>query len=471
MKKIVFRITGFLLVLIAVLAMVHQVLSFKHRDGLYSMQKFYEQEEGTVDVLVLGPSLAFADINTAVLWDEYGMSAFNLAGSIQPMWNTYYYLKEALKYQRPKVIVLEASLVTMVDDYGDRSRIIKNTFGMKWSRDKVEAIKVSAPKEQWGEYLLGYLQYHSRYEEILREDFQVNRGSLQYDNWKGFMCTLQTRPQETTDVRDVTQRAELSQKTESYYRKVIELAKEEDIPILITISPYPSVSETAQAYFNRASDIAKEYDVPFINYNLFYEELGLDYQEDVSDVMHLNYRGNPKYSRHLGQYLADHYDLTDHRGDSAYDSWEQNSRWHLAVIAYQDIVNCRDMEQMFGLLKDEDLDIILSVDGDYDPADGNLRTFLSAFSVPSDGTQGIWHISGTKVECVAITHGPEQVRQIQYPYHTLTMKSSGNENSIYFDTTQYKTVDRGVNVLICSKVTGEVVDSFGVAVYGDGIYK
>ena len=108
MKKIVFRITGFLLVLIAVLAMVHQVLSFKHRDGLYSMQKFYEQEEGTVDVLVLGPSLAFADINTAVLWDEYGMSAFNLAGSIQPMWNTYYYLKEALKYQRPKVIVLSA---------------------------------------------------------------------------------------------------------------------------------------------------------------------------------------------------------------------------------------------------------------------------------------------------------------------------------------------------------------------------
>lgn len=471
MKKIIFRVIGFAILLMTTLAMISHVLFFKHRDGLYSMQKFYEQEEGTVDVLVLGPSLAFADINTAVLWNDYGISAFNLAGSIQPMWNTYYYLKEALKYQRPEVIVLEASLVTMADDYGDRSRIIKNTFGMKWSRDKVEAIKVSAPKEQWGEYLLGYLQYHSRYEEILSEDFLVNRGSLQYDNWKGFMCTLDTRAQETTDVRGVTERAELSQKTEFYYRKVIELAKEEGIPILVTVSPYPSVSETAQAYFNRASDIADEYGVTFINYNLFYQELGLNYQEDVSDVMHLNYKGNQKYTRHLGKYLTEHYDLTDHRGDQKYDSWEQNSQWHLASIAYQEIVSCSDMEQMFELLKDDDLDIIISVDSEYDLADGNLRTFLSAFSVPSDGTQGIWHISGTNVECVAITHGPEQVRQIRYPYHTLTMKSSGEENSVYFDTTQYKTVDRGVNVLICSRVTGEVVDSFGVAVYGDGIYK
>ncbi|MCI9359795.1 MAG: hypothetical protein HFG65_02350 [Hungatella sp.] len=471
MKKIIFRITGFGILLIAALALVNQVLSFKSRDGLYSMQKFYEQEEGTVDVLVLGPSLAFADINTAVLWNDHGISSFNLAGSIQPMWNTYYYLKEALKYQRPKVIVLEASLVTMQDDYGDQSRIIKNTFGMRWSRNKVEAIKASAPKEQWGQYLLGYLQYHSRYEELLSEDFQINRGSLQYDNWKGFMCTTDTRPQEANDVRNVAKREELSGKTEDYYRKVIELAKGEEIPLLIVVAPYPTITEWSQACFNTASDIAAEYQVPFINYNLFYQDLDLDYTKDVSDIMHLNYRGNQKITRHLGDYLVSHYDLEDHRGDNAYDSWEQNSRWHLAEIAYQDIVNCMDMEQMFELLKNDDLDIIISVDSEYPESDGNLKVFLSAFSVPSDGTEGIWHISGTNVECIAITREQEQVRQIRYPYHTLTMKAAGGENSIFFDTTQYKTVEQGVNVLVCSKTTGEVVDSFGIAVYGDGIYK
>lgn len=464
MKKIFFRVAGFAVLLILALYLTNQILFFKYRDGIYSMQKFYEQEEGTVDVLVLGPSLAYADVNTAVLWKDYGISAFNLAGSIQPMWNTYYYLKEALKYQRPKVIVLEASIVTMVDDYPDKSRIIKNTVGMRWSKDKLEAIKVSAPKEQWGEYLLGYTQYHSRYEELSREDFLINRGSLQYDNWKGFMCTVNTEKQEARDVSHVVERAELSSKTESYYRKVIELAQEADIPLLIVISPYPAVSEWAQTYYNRASDIADEYGVPFINFNLFYQELGIDYATDASDTMHLNYKGNPKYSRYLGEYLVTHYRLKDHRGDEAYASWEQNSRWHLAYIAYQDIVNCTDMGQMPALLRDDSLDIIISVDGEYSQEDQKLRTFLSAFSVPSDGTEGIWHISGTDVACIA--NGQERVERIKYPYHTLIMKSTGNENRIYFDTTQYKKAEQGVNVLICSKITGEVVDSFGIAADG-----
>lgn len=470
-KKRIFRVTGFGALLLITLAVANGILTFKYRDGIYSMQKFYEQEEGTVDVLVLGPSLAYADVNTAVLWNDYGISAFNLAGSIQPLWNTYYYLKEALKYQRPKVIVLEASLVTMVDDYPDNSRIIKNVCGMRWSRDKLEAIKVSAPKEKWGEYLLGYTQYHSRYDEITWEDFVANKGSLQYDNWKGFMCTMGTMEQEAQDITGVVKRAELSQKTETYYRKVIELAGEEEIPLLIVISPYATVSERAQSYFNRASDIAAEYGVPFVNYNLFYKELGIDYQEDASDVMHLNYKGNQKYTRHLGKYLSEHYNLPDHRGDEAYASWEQNSRWHLADIRNQDIINCWDMEQMYDLLKDDDLDLVFSIDGSNLENDQTLRTFLAAFHVPFDGTESIWKVSGTNVECVSIAHGQDQARQIQYPYHTLTMRSTEQENSVYFDTTRYKEVDQGVNVLICSRITGEVVDSFGIVAYEGTIYR
>ena len=163
MKKKIFGSLCFGIVLILLLFLTKNVFSFKYGDGIYGMEKFYEQEEGTVDVLILGPSLAFADINTATLWSEYGISAFHLGGSIQPMWNTYYYMKEALKYQRPKVMILEASVPNMMRDYSAQSRIIKNTYGMKWSKDKLEAIRVSAPREQWNEYLFEHLQYHSRY--------------------------------------------------------------------------------------------------------------------------------------------------------------------------------------------------------------------------------------------------------------------------------------------------------------------
>ena len=475
MKKKIFGSLGFGIVLILLLFWTKNVFSFKYGDGIYGMKKFYEQEEGTVDVLILGPSLAFADINTATLWSEYGISAFHLCGSIQPMWNTYYYMKEALKYQRPKVMILEASVTNMMSDYSDQSRIIKNTYGMKWSKDKLDAIRASAPREQWNEYLFEHLLYHSRYEEISRADFLPDQGSLQYEDWKGFMCLMKTVPQEGTDVSHVKERSELSGKTEEYYRKTIELAKEEGIPLLIVVSPHAGISEWSQTIYNTAADIAGEYEVPFINYNLCLEEIGLDYSKYMADPMHLNYKGNQKYTRNIAKYLSQRYNLTDHRGDERYDSWERNSNWYLAAMSCQEIVECTDLTEMTSLLQREDLDIVISVDGTYSQEDGNLRAFLQAFQIPSNGETGIWIVSEGKVD--GLGWGPEQIRQIPYPYHVLTMKSVWSQekgqytNSVSFDTTFYKQVENGINVVLCSKATGELVDSFGILAGENEIYR
>lgn len=110
MKKSVIRIGSFILILGVILGYVNKVFKVKYSDGIYSVTKFYELEDDTVDVLILGSSHAFENFNTGTLWDEYGMASYILAGSLQPMWNTYYYLKEALKTQTPELIVLEAFL-------------------------------------------------------------------------------------------------------------------------------------------------------------------------------------------------------------------------------------------------------------------------------------------------------------------------------------------------------------------------
>ena len=46
-------------------------------------------------------------MNTQLLWDEYGMAAYLMTGAEQPLWNSYYNLKEALKTQKPKLVVLD----------------------------------------------------------------------------------------------------------------------------------------------------------------------------------------------------------------------------------------------------------------------------------------------------------------------------------------------------------------------------
>lgn len=64
-------------------------------------------------------------MNTGTLWDDFGIASFDLCGSIQPLWNTYYYMKEALETQKPKVMVVDMFAAVLADEYSDHSRIIK----------------------------------------------------------------------------------------------------------------------------------------------------------------------------------------------------------------------------------------------------------------------------------------------------------------------------------------------------------
>lgn len=84
MKKYVKRIISVvLLIAIAVggLWYADLVLVPKRLDGIVSMQDFYAQPEGTVDVLLVGNSHSGVNIDTATLWSEYGLSAMTFGAA------------------------------------------------------------------------------------------------------------------------------------------------------------------------------------------------------------------------------------------------------------------------------------------------------------------------------------------------------------------------------------------------------
>ena len=57
--------------------------------------------------------------------------------------------------------------------------------------------------------------------------------------------------------------------------------------------------------------------------SLLTDEIPIDWETDSRDGGdHLNYYGAMKVSSYMSGYLADHYDLPDHRGDSAYSAWD-----------------------------------------------------------------------------------------------------------------------------------------------------
>lgn len=463
--KTVIKMIIFIMLLCLGLGYANHVLSLKYED-IYSMKKFYELGDDTVDVLILGSSHAYADINTGTLWEKHGIASYILAGSSQPMWNTYFYLQEALKTQMPKLVVLEGYRVVETEEFTGDSYIIRNTFGMKWSRNKLDAIRSSAPEERWPEFLMGYTQYHDRYAELSGEDFIINQEARQYENWKGSILRTETTPTEVPDVSEYSECGELTDKTEMYYRAIIELCQEKEIPLLIVISPYAGITEEDQEAFNAAEKIAEEYQVPFLNYNLMNDVLLLDYTTDSAEASHLNYRGVRKLTENLGGYIAEHYEIPDHRGETAYSSWDKDAEYLYALINDQRMQEMVDVDGISDYIIENKYEVILSVDGYCDGENEGVKTVLTSFGIKELGNGGIWYFEeGNRLGWNS--GDGENSCFLEMDRHDFGLSrtrddASRYDNVIQIDGRKYKTVNNGLNIVVFDKLSDCVADSFGL---------
>ncbi|WP_051226524.1 SGNH/GDSL hydrolase family protein [Butyrivibrio sp. MC2013] len=467
MKKSAIRITAFLLVLVLVLTAWNGIFKFKYGDGIYSVKKFYEQKDNSVDVLFVGSSHAFEDFNTGTLWDEYGMAGFVLGASIQPTWNSYYYLKEALKTQTPRLIVLEGYSVALDYEYSDDQRIIKNNFGLKLSADKIESLRTSAPLERFKEFFLEYIQYHTRYRELERGDFEPDQGDPLYADWKGFGCSISTESLESIDAAAITDTRPLFEKSEEYYRRIIELAQSRDIPILIVMSPFAGITVEEQMAFNRAGEIASEYGAAFINCNNLVSDIGLDYTTDMADIGHLNFRGTPKFSRYIGAYITEHYDIPDRRGDERYSSWERDAEYIRQKIYDQELTEITDLAAYADKLRNPFYTLFISFDGEYGDVNvPDLRYVLDRIGIPSDIDGGVLCLQAGELSWKNASKNDEYY--LTAGSHDFRLRSSSNSDNgaisctITADTFTRKAVTNGINILVYDSRTDKIVDMAGL---------
>lgn len=310
-------------------ALCCRILTLKSEDGIKQMQSYYLQKDNTVDVILLGSSHIYCDVNTGILWDEYGISAFDLGGAEQPYWNSYYFLKEALKTQKPKVVVMDVTIPGIRSvDYQPEFWTVTNLYGMKWNLNRLEATKVSTVESKFDAILNPMNIMHTRYDELTKDDFADENRSI---NYKGFDFRENTDVHETIDMSSVTETMPMKEKEEKYYRMIIDYAKEQNIPLLLISVPFPVYHyEDAQKIYNYEFQIAAEENVPYIDFNKdnYYEKIGLDFETDLADEFHLNVPGHEKFTKYLGEYLKTTYQLEDHRGDKRYASWEKDALMH-----------------------------------------------------------------------------------------------------------------------------------------------
>lgn len=306
MKRNILRMIAFVIIFLVLLTAANRLLIFKHEDGIPQMRAYYKEPADSIDVLCMGSSHVFANINPTQLYEQYGIMAYDLAGSMQPMWNTYYVFQEALKYQKPKVLVLDVFRLTEGFTYSKDSKVVKNTYGMRFSSNKVESIHESleAPADS-GEilmHLIGLPSYKERIWELSSDD--ISKLFIKEDPDNGYRPLYEVEVYDKPDVSGVIESKPIEPKTKEYFLKILELAKQNGIKVLLINAPY-IINEDDKMIYNTLEGmlLAGELpgDVEYLDFNDLYEELGLDFSADFADYDHLNVNGGQKFNQYLGE--------------------------------------------------------------------------------------------------------------------------------------------------------------------------
>ena len=177
---------AFVLVLALMLNTVNHVLLPKRQDGITNVAQYRTIDSGLVDVLVIGSSMSGINFEFETFWSEYGISVFGLGSGVQPLWDSYYRLREGVETNKPKVVVLDVTGVTQHYEYSDAGVKTTSLLGLPMSLNRIEAVRAACPQGEWLNYIFGFGQYHGRFSSLTNSDFSYEYGPFDWGSWYAF---------------------------------------------------------------------------------------------------------------------------------------------------------------------------------------------------------------------------------------------------------------------------------------------
>ena len=435
----------------------------KTMSGTSQLYNFYQLEKNTVDVLLVGSSHTYCSVNTCMLFDDYGISSFDLACGGQPIWISYAYLEEALKTQRPQLVVCDIFMMRREQEEITNAAL-QGLMNIKMSPQKWKAIKVSRNTRVFDSLgiFLNFPYTHTRYRELTESDF------LDYSrkNFNGYMPLwgvgnkVKKFNGEIIDAVSVTENEPIAALAEEYLCKVCELCIKEDIPLLLINPPFLELTEQAQRKYNYAEVVAEKYGVPVLDGNKSLKEIGIIWTEDMYDTSHLNYQGSLKYTKWLGDYLCANYDLEDRSNDPQYRHWadESDRFYHEAVLGKTLGQIDEAGAYLREIQKNEELVVAVTLTGKWEKSEEDISRLMTELNSDWNGENALLLDEGTVV--FSADASEEDYREhFDYGRGVFELSQESGKAMVRSNAGEYESAKNGINFVVYDKTVEAVIDS------------
>lgn len=322
MKRVIKTII-ILIIFFLMFVVLNRLLQPKYAETLVegSMTKAYYKEPKDHEVIFIGDCEVYANFSPMVMYEEAGIKAYVRGNSQQLIWQSYYILKETLKYEIPKLVVFNVNSMR----YGKNSKEVNEAYNrltmdnMKWSKEKIKMIEESKTEEEtFISYCFPILRYHSRYDKLTSEDFKYLFKD-KINTYNGFLINKDIKPVENLPTKRKLANYEFNSECYEYLDKITKLCKENNIKLVLIKAPsiYPYWYEE---YDEQMKQYAETNGIDYYNLLEKANEIGIDYNTDTYDGgLHLNLNGATKLSKYFSKMLVKNYNLTNYANDTIYN--------------------------------------------------------------------------------------------------------------------------------------------------------
>lgn len=314
---------------------------------------FYKEPKNTIDVLGLGSCNLYSSFSPVVLYEKYGITCYNFCCPDEEFSSSYYFLKDALKTQDIKVVMIE-SLFFLAENTAKREYY--NRLGadyMPLSFNKLEYLNELSKQETeimrqydpttpdrlmtYAGYLFPLLRYHSR-NDLGRNDLKKLFSPGEYSFYKGGVPQYTYTRNDGNFFNTVFNGDKLTDNCLEFVPKIKQLCDEKGIRVFVVKSPNYLRWGRDDSHTKLVRDYCEELGIPFVDFHAP-ENNNFEIWDYGDHTGRLNVYGMRKFSETVGSYLTEKMGLAPTQLSA-----ENKAAWDACVEKYYETASNKNCD-------------------------------------------------------------------------------------------------------------------------------